>query len=71
MTKLSFLVAALPIAWGPIALGSDHGLVFGMATPTNIKGGWSFDIGLMGRAGVRSPDDSTRTPSRCMVPLQE
>ena len=31
---------------------ADHGPVFGLATPTNPKGGWSFDLGVNGRDGV-------------------
>src|SRR5215471_18685797 len=34
--------------------GADHGPVFGLATPTNPQGGWSFDLGLNGRSGVAS-----------------
>lgn len=30
---------------------SGHGPVFTLATPTNAKGGWSLDLGLMGRKG--------------------
>src|SRR5436309_4809324 len=30
---------------------ADHGPVFGLATPTNPKGGWSFDLGANGRGG--------------------
>ncbi len=33
------------------AFAADHGPVFGLATPTNPKGGWSFDLGLNGRSG--------------------
>ena len=33
------------------AFGSGHGPVFGMTTPTNAKGGWSLDLGTMGRSG--------------------
>jgi len=33
---------------------SGHGPVFGLATPTNPKGGWSLDMNLMGRAGKGS-----------------
>jgi hypothetical protein len=40
-------ISGLPMT----ALASGHGPVFGLATPTNAKGGWSFDLGLMGRAG--------------------
>ena len=31
---------------------ADHGPVFGLATPTNPQGGWSFDLGLNGRGGA-------------------
>ena len=30
---------------------ADHGPVFGLATPTNPQGGWSFDLGTNGRGG--------------------
>lgn len=33
---------------------SGHGPVFGLATPTNPKGGWSLDFNLMGRGGAGS-----------------
>ena len=33
---------------------ADHGPVFGLATPTNPQGGWSFDLGVNGRSGVAS-----------------
>ena len=33
---------------------ADHGPVFGLATPTNPKGGWSFDLGFNGRSGTAS-----------------
>lgn len=39
------------LAVAEAALGSGHGPVFGFATPTNPKGGWSLDIGMMGRTG--------------------
>jgi hypothetical protein len=32
-----------------VARAADHGPVFGLATPTNPKGGWSFDLGINGR----------------------
>jgi hypothetical protein len=35
-----------------IVSGADHGPVFGLATPTNPKGGWSFDLGMNGRSGT-------------------
>ncbi|HEY6989550.1 MAG TPA: hypothetical protein VH369_14245 [Bryobacteraceae bacterium] len=31
---------------------ADHGPVFGLATPTNPRGGWSFDLGVNGRGGA-------------------
>jgi hypothetical protein len=31
---------------------SGHGPVFGLATPTNGKRGWSLDIGTMDRVGT-------------------
>ena len=36
---------------GPLLTASGHGPVFGLATPTNPKGGFSFDTNFMGRAG--------------------
>jgi hypothetical protein len=48
--KLIALVAALITAALPVS-GADHGPVFGLATPTNPKGGWSLDLGVNGRAG--------------------
>jgi hypothetical protein len=33
---------------------ADHGPVFGLATPTNPKGGWSVDLGVNGRSGTAS-----------------
>src|SRR5271170_4989119 len=33
---------------------ADHGPVFGLATPTNPQGGWSFDLGVNGRSGMAS-----------------
>src|SRR4051794_17440311 len=34
------------------ARASGHGPVFGLATPTNPKGGFSVDLGTMGRVGT-------------------
>lgn len=36
----------------PHLSGADHGPVFGLATPTNPQGGWSFDLGVNGRGGT-------------------
>ena len=49
---MAVLVAALAIGFARIAIASGHGPVFGLATPTNGKGGWSLDIGTMGRVGT-------------------
>lgn len=37
-----------------VLTAADHGPVFGLATPTNPKGGWSFDLGLNGRGSTAS-----------------
>jgi hypothetical protein len=37
-----------------IVEAADHGPVFGLATPTNPQGGWSFDLGVNGRSGMAS-----------------
>ena len=45
---------ALPGLWLCSVLsmnGSGHGPAFGLATPTNPKGGWSADLSLMSRLG--------------------
>jgi hypothetical protein len=33
------------------AVAADHGPVFGLGTPTNPKGGWSFNLGFNRRGG--------------------
>lgn len=47
--RLILLAALLLIA--PHARASGHGPVFGLATPTNPKGGFSVDLTMMGRTG--------------------
>jgi hypothetical protein len=42
------------LALAQIVKGADHGPVFGLATPTNPQGGWSFDLGVNGRSGMAS-----------------
>ncbi len=42
------------LALGQIIRAADHGPVFGLATPTNPQGGWSFDLGVNGRSGMAS-----------------
>jgi len=44
-------LAALVLMLNTAAHASGHGPVFAMATPTNAKGGWSVDWGVMGRVG--------------------
>jgi hypothetical protein len=48
--QLIFAAGALLCNEGPL-IASGHGPVFGLATPTNPKGGFSFDTNFMGRAG--------------------
>jgi hypothetical protein len=54
--KTSTCVAAFAslFAIAPTIEAADHGPVFGLATPTNPQGGWSFDLGVNGRSGVTS-----------------
>lgn len=48
------LAAAATLAMAQFLSAADHGPVFGLATPTNPKGGWSFDLGVNGRGGLAS-----------------
>jgi len=48
------------VASAATAGASGHGPVFALATPTNGKGGWSLDIGTMGRFGTDSSGAMTR-----------
>jgi hypothetical protein len=47
-----------------LAIGSGHGPVFGAATPTLGKGGWSFDQAWM---GARGPDGGDEQLLRSML----
>ncbi len=49
-----YLISVLGVALGSNTLlfASGHGPVFGMTTPTDAKGGWSFDTGIMSRVGA-------------------
>lgn len=49
-------LAGLPRA----ARASGHGPVFGLATPTNAAGAWTFDLGMMGRTGDGDSGAMTR-----------
>ena len=50
MRRAVFLLVFLGLPW--FAVASGHGPVFGLATPTNSQGEWSFDAGLFGRSTV-------------------
>jgi hypothetical protein len=54
MHKLAVPMLALAMvpASARLANAADHGPVFGLATPTNPKGGWSLDLGVNGREGA-------------------
>lgn len=43
------------------ASASGHGPLFGLATPTNVAGGWAIDVGVMGRRGDAGPSSTVRT----------
>jgi len=58
MKHLFSLLYFLCAATGTWADG--HGPVFGLATPTNSKGEWSFDTGLFGRANDSGSQASLR-----------
>ncbi len=51
MGKMLF-VPLLLLSVVSVVVGSGHGPVFGLATPVNVKGGWSLDLGMMGRVGA-------------------
>jgi hypothetical protein len=43
------------------AVAAGHGPVFGLATPTNSQGEWSFDEGIFGRSSSLGSQASIRT----------
>ncbi len=51
-TDRVILVPLLMLSAISVAFGSGHGPVFAIATPTNVKGGWSLDLGTMDRIGT-------------------
>ncbi|MGH7743581.1 MAG: hypothetical protein ACREQ5_01995 [Candidatus Dormibacteria bacterium] len=53
-------LAAILFSVPGVAQANEHGPVFGLATPTNVKGGWSLDIGTMDRIGSQSSGAMTR-----------
>jgi hypothetical protein len=52
------IACAGAVATATVIEAADHGPVFGLATPTNPQGGWSFDIGVNGRSGRASNLDA-------------
>ena len=48
------LVFATTLVVAQFLNAADHGPVFGLATPTNPQGGWSFDLGVNGRGSSSS-----------------
>jgi hypothetical protein len=49
--KMKLAVVLLAVLGLPLfAVASGHGPVFGLATPTNSQGEWSFDEGIFGRS---------------------
>jgi hypothetical protein len=58
MRRAVFLLAVLGLA--PFAFAAGHGPVFGLATPTNSQGEWSFDAGLFGRTASSGSQASIR-----------
>lgn len=55
-TVLAIAVLSLPLA----AFADGHGPVFGLATPTNSAGEWSFDTGVFGRTNDSGSQASFR-----------
>jgi hypothetical protein len=51
------LALVLSLGWPQSAAGSGHGPVFGAATPTLGRDGWSFDQAWMGRRDRAAGDD--------------
>jgi hypothetical protein len=58
MRRAVFLLAVLGLS--PFAFAAGHGPVFGLATPTNSQGEWSFDAGLFGRSASSGSQASVR-----------
>lgn len=58
--RTTVLIVAIMLFGAITVRANEHGPVFGLATPTNVKGGWSLDIGTMGRIGSQSSGVMTR-----------
>ncbi len=54
-----FLLLAYALAWSSTAFATDHGPVFGYATPVNSQGEIACDTGIYGRSGSRGTQLST------------
>ena len=66
------VVTLLMLAFmGGRAEASGHGPVFGAATPTLGKGGWSFDQAWMGRIGTGTDDSDQMLRSMISFGLTE
>jgi len=52
------MALVLAMSWAPALYASGHGPVFGAATPTLGKGGWSFDQAWMGQV-MDGPGDTS------------
>jgi hypothetical protein len=53
-TRPWVVAIAATLTMAQLGNAADHGPVFGLATPTNPQGGWSFDLGVNGRGGTAS-----------------
>jgi hypothetical protein len=53
-SRLWVVAIAATLTLAQLGNAADHGPVFGLATPTNPEGGWSFDLGVNGRSGMAS-----------------
>jgi hypothetical protein len=59
--KLKTTIAfAFLLLMASVAYGASHGPVFGLATPTNSQGEWSFDLGTFGRNAASGSQVSAR-----------
>jgi hypothetical protein len=58
--KRTVVLAIALLTWPWCVFADGHGPVFGLATPTNSKGEWSFDTGVFGRANSSDSEASVR-----------
>ena len=61
LSSAAALALALATARVAPASASGHGPLFGLATPTNVAGGWAIDFGAMGRRGDEGQAATVRT----------